>query len=130
MQALNGDLSRKLGIDLTEGVYVGDLTQQGGAYQAGIQAGDVIVSIDGVKTRNEAKLLELIGRNRPGDQIDVKVYRNKKNRSFRVTLTNAYGETVILAPKRNETLNKLGLSIRDLSEKKKCLASILKEGYW
>lgn len=115
MQALNGDLSRKLGIDITEGVYVGDLTQQGGAYQAGIQAGDVIVSIDGVKTRNEAKLLELIGRNRPGDQIDVKVYRNKKNRSFRVTLTNAYGETVILAPKRNETLNKLGLSIRDLS---------------
>ncbi|MEM6800593.1 MAG: trypsin-like peptidase domain-containing protein [Bacteroidota bacterium] len=115
MKALSGDLSKKLGIDLTEGVYVQELTEQGGAYRAGLLEGDVIVSIDGVKTRNEAKLLELIGRNRPGDQIDVKVYREKKYKSIRVTLTNAYGETVILAPERNETLNELGLSIRDLS---------------
>lgn len=116
MRPVDGELSRKLGINITQGVYVQELTEQGGAYKGGVQTGDIIVSIDGVKTDNEAKLLELIGRSRPGDQIEVKVYRDKKYRSFPVTLTNAYGETTILAPERNETLNQLGVSIRDLSQ--------------
>jgi len=116
MRPLNGELARQLNTDVTQGVYVQELTEQGGAYKAGIRKGDIIMSIDGVKTNNEAKLLELIGRSRPGDKIEVKVYRNKKFQSFPVTLTNAHGETVILAPERNETLNKLGISIRDLSQ--------------
>ncbi|RMG63362.1 MAG: PDZ domain-containing protein [Bacteroidetes bacterium] len=113
---LNGDLAREKGLNITEGVYVKGLADKGGAKKAGIEEGDVIVSIDGVKVRNEAKLLELVARNRPGDIIDVKVYREGRYRTISVQLTNAYGETEIKATHRNEFLNDVGIELRDLSD--------------
>ncbi|MEL6671454.1 MAG: trypsin-like peptidase domain-containing protein [Bacteroidota bacterium] len=113
---LTGSMARKMGIPLTEGVLIEGVAEFGGAYKAGVKAGDIVVSIDGIKIRNDAKLLELVGRNRPGDIIDVKVYREKVYKTFKVTLTNEDGTTEILAPARNETLNFLGVEIRALTQ--------------
>ena len=113
---LNGDLARDKGIDITEGVWVEGVADQGGARKAGIRNGDVIVSIDGIKVRNEAKLLELVARNRPGDVIEVKIYRDGRYQTLPVQLTNEYGETEVKASHRNAFLNDIGIELRDLSE--------------
>ncbi|MEO0468333.1 MAG: trypsin-like peptidase domain-containing protein [Bacteroidota bacterium] len=113
--SLDGETAEKLNLDITEGVVVEGVSETGGAGKAGIQSGDVIVSIDGIKIKNDAKLLELITRNRPGDIVDVKVYRDGSYRNFDVQLTTQEGETSVEAPERSLTLNSLGLDLRDLS---------------
>ncbi|MEZ4848484.1 MAG: trypsin-like peptidase domain-containing protein [Bacteroidia bacterium] len=114
-QNLDGTIAQEKGIEITEGVLVEGLSDNGGAAKAGIQVGDVIVTIDGVKIKNDARLRELVGRNRPGDTIVVEVYRDKKIEILNVQLTDQEGNIEINASERNELLNKLGVELRTLS---------------
>ncbi|MEM7655746.1 MAG: trypsin-like peptidase domain-containing protein [Bacteroidota bacterium] len=114
-KALDGDLARQLGTDLTEGVVVEGTAEISGARKAGLRNGDIIVSIDDVEVRNEAKLLELIGRNRPGDVINVKFERNGSLQRADVQLTDQYGNTTVDAVGRSEVLNDIGIELRDLT---------------
>ncbi|MEL6698418.1 MAG: trypsin-like peptidase domain-containing protein [Bacteroidota bacterium] len=114
-ESLNGELAKKERLDLTEGVLVKKLADEGGAGKAGIRPGDVIVSIDGIKIKNDAKMTELIGRNRPGDVIDVKVFRNGKYQTFNVQLTDLNGNTEVQAQGRIAVLDDLGFRLQDLT---------------
>lgn len=112
---LNSEVAAKNGLKLTEGVLVERIAPEGGAAKAGIKAGDVIVQIDGIKVRNDAKLLELVGRNRPGEAIDVEIYRNEQYKSLQVTLTDEYGKTEVRSISRDPLLSDLGLELTDLA---------------
>lgn len=116
---LNGDVSEELQLDITEGVYVRELSDIGGAYEAGIREGDVIVEIEGKPIRNDSRLLEIVGRSRPGDRIDVKVYRDGGYQTFLVLLTNRNGNTDLIISNRNELLTRLGIDMRDLTAEEK-----------
>ena len=118
-QNLNGELAVERGLDITEGVLVEGLSPNGGAVNAGIQEGDVIVSIDNIVIKNDARLRELVGRKRPGEFIEVGLYRNGKKRKVKVQLTDQEGGTVILAEERHELLSQLGVQFRDLSDREK-----------
>lgn len=113
-ESLNSDVARQKGVDRTEGVYVNEVADNGGAVKAGIRAGDVIISIDGIQVKNDAKMVELIGRNRPGDQIEVVVDRRGTTKSFNVVLTDVYGKTELAAAGRSEALNDLGIQLEDI----------------
>ncbi|MEO0898535.1 MAG: trypsin-like peptidase domain-containing protein [Bacteroidota bacterium] len=114
--ALNSEVAAKAGVELTEGVLINGVARDGGAGKAGIRQGDVIVSIDGIKVKNDAKLLELIGRNRPGDMVEVRVFREGKYLAYDVQLTDQTGGTVLMAPNRVEALDELGMRLEDLSD--------------
>lgn len=116
-ESLDGDVAKARNLDITEGVLIEGLVETGGAKQAGLRKGDIIVSVDGVEVRNDAKLLELIGRNRPGDIIRVEVYRNNAYRTYDVQLTDQEGNTEIRAIQRNETLSEIGVELRDLTDR-------------
>lgn len=116
---LNADVANELQLDITEGVYVRELSDIGGAYEAGIREGDVIVEIEGKPIRNDSRLLEIVGRSRPGDRIDVKVYRDGRYRKFPVLLTNRNGNTDLIISNRNELLTQLGVDMRDLTDQEK-----------
>lgn len=116
---LNGDVARDLNLDITEGVYVRELSEIGGAYRAGVREGDVIVEIEGLPIKSDSRLLEIVGRNRPGDNIDVKVYRDGQFKSFPVELTNRNGNTDLIFSTRNELLTELGIELRDLTDQEK-----------
>lgn len=111
---LNGQIANQRDLEITEGVLVEQLVDFGGAKQAGVQRGDVIVEIDGLAVRNDAKMLELVGRNRPGDIIKVKVYRAGEYKTLDVQLTDNMGRTEVSAPARNSLLTNLGISLADL----------------
>lgn len=115
MDNLNSQLAKELNLDITEGVYVKNLYEDGGANKAGIRNGDVIVAVNGIRVKNEAKLLELIARNRPGDEVEVSVKRRGDDKKFRVQLTDRYGNTRVEAPVRHEILSDLGVEFVDLS---------------
>ena len=106
-----------------KGVYISEVAKGGAAESAGLEAGDVILAINGIEVKNGSSVQEMITRYRPGDKITVDILRKDKSMSFEVTLiaketqqmnaygsqgnVNLFGATLIPAP-RNE-LEKLGL---------------------
>jgi S1-C subfamily serine protease len=78
-----------LGIDVgetTNGVYVGSVTAGGPAAEAGIHAGDVIVSVDGKPTSTTALLSGVLAELEPGQNVAVTVTKNGTKTTLRVTL--------------------------------------------
>ena len=76
---------------LERGVEIGALLRNGAAHKAGLQAGDVLLSINGKEVNSRAEMMEVIGRCLPGDEIDVTVLRDGKTHSYHLTLLNREG---------------------------------------
>jgi len=69
-----------------EGAEVGELTADGPAQAAGINAGDVITALNGRKVADSTELVVAIRSYDPGDTVDVTFTRNGQTRTVSLTL--------------------------------------------
>lgn len=74
--ALNSDFAEKIGITDTEGFYVQSVMEDSGAEKAGIQNGDIIKEIDGLKISKFSDLKGHLSTKRPDDVVTVKLLRD------------------------------------------------------
>ncbi len=109
----------KENIKVSEGAYVADFADRSVAKEAGIEKGDVIVSINGVKVRSSNALQEQISKYRPGDKVTVKVDRKGTEKTFNVELKNASGSTKIVKAAEGSSADVLGAAFQALSNSKK-----------
>lgn len=72
--------------NLKEGVYVDKVYSNTPAQKAGIQRGDVIVSIDGVSITTMEELNEIKNSKKVGDKIELGIYRNGKEEKISIVL--------------------------------------------
>jgi Do/DeqQ family serine protease len=145
---VNSQLAEEQGLDKIEGVYIADVTQNGSAEAAGIEAGDIILSVEGQDVNTVSELLGKVGQYRPGDVVDVTVKRDGDIRNYSLTLTDKYGKEVITkeAPSEvvslfgaefgtpdSETMNKLGIDygvqITNLERGSRLAKSGMEEGF-
>ncbi|MEL6923172.1 MAG: Do family serine endopeptidase, partial [Bacteroidota bacterium] len=109
IRGINGNFAKEKNISVSEGVYVDSLTANSAAGEAGIRKGDVILAINGNETKTSAALLELVGRQRPGDEITISILRNGMRMEKKVVLKNSAGTTDLVNRDPNtETSAKLG----------------------
>lgn len=109
------ELAARDGIDELSGVYVTDVLPEGAAKKAGIQAGDIILSINDITVDNKSQLIGVIAQYRPGDKVNVKIRREDKIMVIKVVLANEDGAEEISQKSEvfyNETL---GLVLEPLS---------------
>ena len=76
----------RLGITADHGAFVGEVIAGSAAQQAGIEAGDVIVAIDGKNVKTAADVGEIIAKLKPGDRVSLSVERNGDERTVSATL--------------------------------------------
>jgi len=117
---VDNQLAKELGLPSVEGVYISNVTDGGGAAMAGLQAGDVVIGINGVKIPNISTLQEQVGRFRPGNKIAVEYIREGKKYTTDVTLrdkdNNGARSSKTSAKNSNEAILKnIGIELRDLS---------------
>jgi Do/DeqQ family serine protease len=113
---IDGDLAEANGLGSTEGVYVSDVSSEGGASEAGIKSGDVIIDINGKEVNSSSSLQEQVSRYNPGDEITVLVKRDGKKKQFDVVLRNRLGNTSII---KASDLAFLGAEFEAISSKEK-----------
>ena len=69
-----------------EGALVRELTAGGGAGQAGLQAGDLIVAVDGEEVSSVDELILQIRSHKVGDTVEVSYVRNGRTRTAEISL--------------------------------------------
>lgn len=111
---VDSKLAEEKGLKITKGVYVDSLVQNGAAEMAGIKENDVITHIDNIKVERSSELQGIVARHRPGDTILVKVFRKGNYKEIEVILTNRDGKTDIVKNDKTATLEKLGITIKDI----------------
>ncbi len=109
--------------DLPSGASVISQVQDGTpADEAGLQAGDVIVAIDGQQLEKYLEVSNLIASKQPGEEVTLTINRNGSQEKYTVTLgSRDQGMTASNegggddTPSREQLMQELGLSIRDIS---------------
>ncbi|MCX7711536.1 MAG: trypsin-like peptidase domain-containing protein [Clostridia bacterium] len=73
------------------GVLVADVSPLSGAYKAGIKAGDIITKFDGKPVKNLEELNEQKNKHKPGDEVDVELYRDGETVTVKLKLSEDKG---------------------------------------
>jgi Do/DeqQ family serine protease len=112
---VNAEIAAEHNLDKIEGVFIGGLTENGAAREAGIKEGDVIISVEGVHVNSPSELQEKVSQYRPGDDVKVVVKRNGEKKQFSVTLRNKHGDTQIV----RDNITVLGAEFTEISDAEK-----------
>jgi serine protease Do/serine protease DegQ len=84
----NADSAKAFGVEgQAEGALVQEVVTGSAAEKAGIEVGDIIVSVDGTRVKSAADLRNTIGLKRSGDSVKVEVLREGKRRQITAILS-------------------------------------------
>ena len=76
IQPVSRDLAESFGMDEAVGALIADLDPEGPAAQGGLQAGDVVVEVNGEEVDRSSTLPRLIGRVAPGREVELTLMRD------------------------------------------------------
>ena len=116
IEEMTSEKADELGLKAVEGVLITRVIPESGAYDAGIRKGDVIIGINGVKTKTSPEMQEQVGRYRPGNTISVEFIRSGKRNTAPVVLKNKSNTTTLTTAKNESVLRNLGFELRNLSK--------------
>ena len=85
-QSVDADIAQLYGLPVSEGAIIAEVTEGSPAAEAGLQRGDLIVSLGGDPVESVAELAGRVRQHQPGDQVEVEFYRNDELQSVTVEL--------------------------------------------
>lgn len=102
IQDVDKDVAEALGLSEARGALVTDVPE-GPAKEAGVRAGDVILSFDGVDVADTRALVRQVGETEVGKAVSMDVFRDGDNEELAITLgrretAEGSGETLSEAP--------------------------------
>ncbi|WP_460623067.1 Do family serine endopeptidase [Hymenobacter tenuis] len=111
IREVDAQLASEKKLSSLNGVYVMGAGKNSSAADAGLQEGDIITEINGVKVNTSSQLQEQVARFRPGDKIKVTYLRDSKERTATATLRNSTGTTDIIREEVASTLKYEGATL-------------------
>ena len=130
IQDVDESMAKAMGMEKASGALVANTLPGEPAAKAGIESGDVIVSVDGQPVEDSSALLRAIAAKKPGNTVALGIWRNGKEEQMKVTL----GERQLAGNTKAEDGKKsdeglLGFSARALTaEERRTLKISDKEG--
>jgi serine protease Do len=118
------DVSESIGLGKPAGALVRSVEKDGPADKAGLEAGDIILKVDGKQVDRSGDLPRYIGAIKPGSKTTLQVFRRGATRELAVTVAEFPDES---PPKRAQAepnaaptvKSVLGLTVSDLSDAQK-----------
>jgi serine protease Do len=101
IQPMNEDLADALGLSANRGEFVQSVQPGEPAEQAGLQAGDVVLRVDGKDVTPDQTLSFIVANIEPGRRINLEIVRDGQRRTLPVTVGRRPSEEVLAAQQFN-----------------------------
>ena len=115
IQNVDQGLADSFGLPQPEGALVSSVEQSGPAAHAGVQAGDVILALNGQSIQTSSQLPVQIASLMPGTTVHLTIWRDHTKRDIPVKLVPMGDETVASAQHPQQQGGSLGLAVRPLT---------------
>jgi serine protease Do len=122
IQDVDKNLAESFGLDKPRGALVTQLQPGGPAAEGGLEAGDVIVTFDGVDIPTSTDLPHVVGLVPPGTRAKVEVIRDGRSKTLKVTVGGLDADekpSVALSAREADSGTRLGLQVREIDEELK-----------
>ena len=122
---MDTNTAKALGLDKTRGVLIGAVIPGEPAEKAGIQAGDVVLAIDGKAVENSSELLRIVADQKPGTTVKLTIWRAGKEQVVRVKLGERGSKGVgANGDDDHQVTPSLGLTVRALTAEEAASAGL------
>lgn len=113
MQDLTPDLIQAFGLDIHSGVVISKVIENSAAAEAGLEAGDVVVAINGSPVRSASAMRNVVGMLRVGEEMQLEIIRDKRSKTLTAVIKDKV-EAVVEGQRVHERL--AGASIEQANE--------------
>jgi Do/DeqQ family serine protease len=115
IQGVSPDVAASLGLKDERGALVSSVSKDSPAEKAGVERGDVIVSVDGEAVNDGNALRNRIASSKPGSTVSLGVVRDGAEKTLRVTLRELAPTQTADAKGESVEGGRLGLSVRPVT---------------
>jgi serine protease Do len=120
IQELTPELSKKFGIEKSNGALVSDVAKASPAERAGITRGDVILEFNSKEVKDVSSLRNMVAQSKVGSEISMKILRSGKKYAVKVFIVELPREVAEVVPSQlpNDADAELlaGLTVMDLTK--------------
>lgn len=114
MQEITSDLAATFDLESTRGVLISHVMQDSPAARAGLQAGDIVVRLNGAPVDTVGAFRNEVASNPPGTTLRLTILRDGREQDLPVEI-EALPDEEALAARVSEALEQAGLAVENLS---------------
>jgi serine protease Do len=115
IQDLDEDLAASFDFESRDGVLIGDVDPDSPAGEAGLRAGDIVTRYNGDPVTRADDLRLRVAATRPGEEVDLEVYRDGKRRTIEVEIGELESEDVAAERPATKLDEGIGMAVRTLT---------------
>jgi serine protease Do len=125
IQEVSKETAEAFGLPKPAGALVNSVEKAGPADKGGVEAGDIILRVDGRDVRSSTELPRIITMVKPGTKVTLTVWRKGAQRDLAVTVAELKEDAAASpgrpgpAPKEKAKPNRMGLVLSDLTDEQK-----------
>ncbi len=126
IEAVTKDIAESIGLGKPQGALINRIESGAPADKAGLEAGDVIIKIDGKPIEKSSDLPRLVGNTKPGTKSTLTVFRRGAIKELSIVIAEMEPEKIAKRapepeekPKAANSVQGLGLVVADLTEAQK-----------
>ncbi|MEX3582608.1 MAG: DegQ family serine endoprotease [Burkholderia sp.] len=124
VQGLDQTLASSFGLQKPDGALVSSVDSKGPAAKAGLQPGDVILSVNGTPVQDSIMLPGQIASLKPGTKANLQIWRDKARKDVTVTLTSLADNQQSTGNDEPAEQGRLGVAVRQLSPQERAGTSL------
>jgi S1-C subfamily serine protease len=113
-KGITKEIQEAMNLPSTDGVLIQEIEPGSPAEKAGLNHGDVIITLDGVKIKNFQDFLFKIAEHAPGDTVTLEILRNGTKQEMKLTLADSDDFMNVTAGYSSENAWR-GINVADLN---------------
>ncbi len=114
IQEVNDQIASAFGLDEVRGALISEVLEDSPAEDAGLEAGDIVIALDGRPIRDAAELRNSVASSRPGARVELTILRDGKTKTVKMELGELPDELAETTPQGDDTEEILGFTVQTL----------------